>query len=77
MNQSQGSVDWLALNLEPGMCGLGRVINYRPGKYGHSNSCTESSVVWTRHGPNGFGDQSSGYRMLYALSKRCENDCYV
>ena len=30
-----------------------------------------------RHGPNRFGDQSGGYRMPYALSERCEDDCYV
>ena len=30
-----------------------------------------------RHGPNRFDDQSGGYRMLYALSDRREDDCYV
>ena len=24
-----------------------------------------------------LGDQSSGYRMLYALSEGCEDDCYA
>ena len=42
------------------------------------------SVQWGRHDSMGqsdhskdLGEQRSGYRMLYALSERCEDGCYA
>ena len=42
------------------------------------------SVQWSRHDSMGqtdhskdLGDQRGGYRMLYALSERCEDVCYA
>ena len=55
------------------------------GQSGHSESfvamdqCSEAIVTsWGQSDHSKvLGDQSGGYRMLYALSERCEDGCYV
>ena len=75
MGQSDRSIA-LSQYSEVVMTSWGRVDIARTSGY--------RSVQWSSHGSMGLsdhskdlGDQSGGYRMLYALSERCEDGCYA
>ena len=58
------------------MTSWGRVDIARISGYGLVQWSLHDSMGQSDHSKD-LGDQSGGYRMLYALSERCEDGCYA